>query len=68
MLIKYHINPESLKQVDTWGNDGEVLQIVMPSEQEVGKLVSTSEKQYRTRLGNTSIHTLFGLILSSTCS
>ncbi|XP_068325749.1 uncharacterized protein [Pyrus communis] len=36
--------------VDTWGNDGEVLQIVMPLEQEVGKLVSTSEKQYRTRL------------------
>ncbi|ONI05680.1 hypothetical protein PRUPE_5G018900 [Prunus persica] len=38
--------------VDTWGKDGEVLQILMPSEQEVVKLVSTSEKQYRSRLEN----------------
>ncbi|KAK9928253.1 hypothetical protein M0R45_025399 [Rubus argutus] len=38
--------------VDIWGKDGEVLQISMPSEQEVSKLVSTSEKLYRTRLEN----------------
>ncbi|KAI5327249.1 hypothetical protein L3X38_026645 [Prunus dulcis] len=38
--------------VDTWGKDGEVLQILMPSEQEVVKLVSTSEKQHRSRLEN----------------
>uniref|UniRef100_A0A2N9EDB9 DUF5110 domain-containing protein n=1 Tax=Fagus sylvatica TaxID=28930 RepID=A0A2N9EDB9_FAGSY len=36
--------------LDTWGMDGEVLQIVMPSEQEVHKLVSTSEKHYKTCL------------------
>ena len=37
-----------LQQLDTWGMDGEVLQIMMPSEQEVYKLVSTSEKYYKT--------------------
>lgn len=37
-----------------WGVDGEVLQIMMPSEQEVNKLVSTTEKHYRTSLGNTA--------------
>ncbi|XP_062025931.1 uncharacterized protein LOC133742273 isoform X2 [Rosa rugosa] len=36
--------------VDIWGEDGEILQLSMPSEQEVSQLVSTSEKQYRTRL------------------
>lgn len=43
-----------LQQLDTWGMDGEVLQIMMPSEQEVYKLVSTSEEYYRTCLGNTA--------------
>ena len=43
-----------LQQLDTWGMDGEVLQIMMPSEQEVYKLVSTSEKYYKTCLGNTA--------------
>ncbi|KAM5573734.1 hypothetical protein ABKV19_013331 [Rosa sericea] len=38
--------------VDIWGKDGEILQLSMPSEQEVSQLVSTSEKQYRTRLEN----------------
>ncbi|KAF3967748.1 hypothetical protein CMV_008277 [Castanea mollissima] len=38
--------------LDTWGMDGEVLQIMMPSEQEVYKLVSTSEKYYKTCLEN----------------
>jgi len=37
-----------------WGMDGEVLQIIMPSEEEVNKLVSTTEKHYRTSLGNTA--------------
>ncbi|KAB1212142.1 Alpha-glucosidase 2 [Morella rubra] len=36
--------------LDLWGMDGELLQITMPSEQELYKLVSASEKQYRTRL------------------
>ena len=39
------------KQLDTWGMDGEVLQVILPSEEEVSKLVSTSEKQYKERLG-----------------
>ncbi|CAJ1930908.1 unnamed protein product [Sphenostylis stenocarpa] len=38
--------------LDTWGNDGEVLQIILPSEDEVLKLVSTSEKKYKDRLEN----------------
>ncbi|KAM4124060.1 hypothetical protein ACB094_01G203900 [Castanea mollissima] len=38
--------------LDTWGMDGDVLQIMMPSEQEVYKLVSTSEKYYKTCLEN----------------
>ncbi|XP_062146082.1 uncharacterized protein LOC133854067 [Alnus glutinosa] len=36
--------------LDMWGMDGEVLQIIMPSEEEVNKLVSTTEKHYRTSL------------------
>ncbi|RDX82859.1 hypothetical protein CR513_36299, partial [Mucuna pruriens] len=38
--------------LDTWGTDGEVLQLVLPSDEEVLKLVSTSEKQYKDRLEN----------------
>nr|XP_011465147.1 PREDICTED: neutral alpha-glucosidase C isoform X1 [Fragaria vesca subsp. vesca] len=38
--------------VDIWGKDGEVLQLSMPSEQEVSQLVSTSEKHYQTCLEN----------------
>ncbi|KAK7367097.1 hypothetical protein VNO80_09106 [Phaseolus coccineus] len=38
--------------VDTWGTDGEVLQLILPSEDEVLKLVSTSETQYKDRLEN----------------
>ncbi|KAL9369092.1 hypothetical protein Peur_040291 [Populus x canadensis] len=36
--------------LDSWGIDGDVLKINMPTEVEVSTLVSTSEKQYRTRL------------------
>ncbi|XP_027912854.1 uncharacterized protein LOC114172722 isoform X2 [Vigna unguiculata] len=36
--------------LDTWGTDGEVLQLILPSEDEVLKLVSTSEKHYKDRL------------------
>ncbi|OIV92940.1 hypothetical protein TanjilG_20602 [Lupinus angustifolius] len=39
--------------LDTWGMDGEVLQIILPSEEEVSKLVSASEKQYKERLEST---------------
>jgi hypothetical protein len=39
-----------------WGVDGEVLQIMMPSEEEVNKLTSTTEKHYRTSLGNTTAY------------
>lgn len=39
------------KQLDTWGMDGEVQQVILPSEEEVSKLVSTSEKQSKERLG-----------------
>ncbi|CAL5440955.1 unnamed protein product [Camellia sinensis] len=37
---------------DAWGIDGEVLQIMMPSEDEVSNLVSMSEKQYKIRMEN----------------
>ncbi|CAJ2646990.1 unnamed protein product [Trifolium pratense] len=36
--------------LDTWGVDGEVLHVNLPSEEEVSKLVSTSEKQFKERL------------------
>ncbi|KAL5794648.1 hypothetical protein ACOSP7_003242 [Xanthoceras sorbifolium] len=36
--------------IDTWGMDGEVLQIKMPSESEVSNLVSVSKEKYKTRL------------------
>ncbi|KAH1234590.1 Alpha-glucosidase 2 [Glycine max] len=38
--------------LDTWGTDGEVLQLILPSEDEVSELVSTSEKNYKDRLEN----------------
>ncbi|GFZ16312.1 heteroglycan glucosidase 1 [Actinidia rufa] len=36
--------------VDSWGTDGEILQVMMPSEDEVSSLVSVSEKQYNIRM------------------
>ncbi|XP_015575072.1 alpha-glucosidase 2 isoform X1 [Ricinus communis] len=36
--------------VDSWGMDGDVVKIVMPSEHDVSKLVSISEKKYRSHL------------------
>ncbi|KAJ0020657.1 hypothetical protein Pint_31284 [Pistacia integerrima] len=38
--------------IDTWGTDGEALQIMLPSEHEVSNLVSASKEQYKTRLEN----------------
>ncbi|KAF1861859.1 hypothetical protein Lal_00026333 [Lupinus albus] len=40
-------------KLDTRGMDGEALQVTLPSEEEVSKLVCTSEKQYKKRLENT---------------
>ncbi|KAB2093395.1 hypothetical protein ES319_A02G092400v1 [Gossypium barbadense] len=36
--------------IDAWGNDGEDLQIEMPSEIEVSKLISSSKEHHRLRL------------------
>ncbi|KAJ7943956.1 Alpha-glucosidase [Quillaja saponaria] len=36
--------------LEAWGMDGDALQIILPSEEEVSELVSASKKQYRTRL------------------
>ncbi|KAL7166564.1 hypothetical protein ACSBR2_037269 [Camellia fascicularis] len=41
--------------LDAWGIDGEVLQIMMPSEDEVSNLVSMSEKQYKIRMENAKL-------------
>ncbi|CAL5359365.1 unnamed protein product [Camellia sinensis] len=41
-----------LVDLDAWGIDGEVLQIMMPSEDEVSNLVFMSEKQYKIRMEN----------------
>ncbi|CAO2827331.1 unnamed protein product [Amaranthus hypochondriacus] len=38
--------------IDSWGTDGEDMQIKMPSEQEVSNLVSVSQNQYQTRIEN----------------
>lgn len=36
--------------IDSWGTDGEDVQIKMPSENEVSNLVLMSQKQYKTRI------------------
>ncbi|GKD37175.1 hypothetical protein Tco_1257382 [Tanacetum coccineum] len=36
--------------VDEWGIDGEVMQIAMPSETEVSKLISSSKNNYKIRM------------------
>ncbi|GAB4857922.1 hypothetical protein Ancab_015827 [Ancistrocladus abbreviatus] len=36
--------------INSWGTDGEELQITMPPEHEVSELISMSEKQYRMRM------------------
>lgn len=36
--------------IDSWGTDGEDVQMTMPSEDEISNLVSMSQKQYRTRI------------------
>ncbi|GJT89619.1 alpha-glucosidase 2 [Tanacetum coccineum] len=36
--------------VDAWGTDGEDLQIAMPSENEVSKLISASKNNYKIRM------------------
>ncbi|KAK3019971.1 hypothetical protein RJ639_003018, partial [Escallonia herrerae] len=38
--------------VAAWGLDGEVLQMVMPSEEELSNLVSESEKKYKIQMEN----------------
>ncbi|CAL5436016.1 unnamed protein product [Camellia sinensis] len=45
-----------LVDLDAWGIDGEVLQIMMPSEDELSNLVSMSEKQYKIRMGTQWLH------------
>ncbi|GMQ03904.1 hypothetical protein CsSME_00049518 [Camellia sinensis var. sinensis] len=42
--------PKRRLHLDAWAIDGEVLQIMMPSEDEVSNLVSMSEKQYKIRM------------------
>ncbi|GAV90532.1 Glyco_hydro_31 domain-containing protein/Gal_mutarotas_2 domain-containing protein [Cephalotus follicularis] len=41
--------------LSTWGKDGEVIEIIVPSEDEVSRLVSMSEKQYRKHLENAKL-------------
>ncbi|KDP39742.1 hypothetical protein JCGZ_02762 [Jatropha curcas] len=36
--------------VDSWGIDGEIVQITMPSELDVSEMISTCEKQHKSRL------------------
>lgn len=36
--------------IDSWGTDGEEMQIKMPSEQELSNMVLLSQKQYQTRI------------------
>ncbi|CAK7346191.1 unnamed protein product [Dovyalis caffra] len=50
-MFKRFINLFIREQLDSWGMDGDVLKVNMPTEVEVSTLVSASEKQYRTRLG-----------------
>ncbi|RZC91283.1 hypothetical protein C5167_027346, partial [Papaver somniferum] len=42
--------PKRRLHVDAWGIDGQVLQIKMPSDVEISKLISTSQEQYKNRI------------------
>jgi len=55
------------KQIKAWGMDGGFVIIWMPSELDVSELVSTSEKQYKSRLGNISSLELLGCPLILLC-
>ncbi|KAK9669054.1 hypothetical protein RND81_13G106000 [Saponaria officinalis] len=37
-------------KIDSWGTDGQDVQITMPSDDKVSQLISVSQKQYRTRI------------------
>ncbi|KAJ4952968.1 hypothetical protein NE237_029800 [Protea cynaroides] len=37
-------------KLDAWGTDGEVVQIIVPSESDVSHLISTNKEQYRARI------------------
>lgn len=45
-------------QIDSWGTDGEEVQITMPSELEISNLVSMSQKQYQNRIGKLKLSLL----------
>ncbi|KAK9095626.1 hypothetical protein Scep_027095 [Stephania cephalantha] len=39
-------------KLDAWGNDGEVIQLTLPSKLEVSNLISACEEQYKIRIEN----------------
>ncbi|KAJ9180771.1 hypothetical protein P3X46_008979 [Hevea brasiliensis] len=41
--------------VDSWGMDGDIVQIIMPIENDVSKSVATSKQQYRGRLESSKL-------------
>lgn len=52
-----------VKQLDTWGIDGEILQIQMPSEIEVSNLISSRKEHRRLHLGKfLSLRLLYSVI------
>lgn len=41
----------NVEQLDTWGMDGEIVQINIPSESEVSALISTSNERFKLHMG-----------------
>lgn len=66
-LILIFIQFGFCKQLDTWGVDGEALHVNLPSEEEASTLVSTSEKQYKERLGMCLLKSFYLLIYILSC-
>ena len=52
MLLENLLCICTFKQLEAWGTDGETMQIMLPSENEVSNMVLASEKQHKSRMGN----------------
>lgn len=46
-----NLNLDNVEQLNAWGMDGEIIQINVPSENEVSELVSTSNERFKLHMG-----------------
>lgn len=50
-----HLILDNVEQLDAWGMDGEVIQIKVPSENEVSELISTSNERFKLHMGTSHL-------------